>query len=333
MARRRSDVSVERVWSGDVYARVSTAGATGSRTFVLVPGVGVTSDYFERLALRLNELGPVVALDLPGFGGVPHPLQPMTVVEYAELVGRVVDELGLEDPVLVGHSMGTQIVAALASTRAVSDVVLISPVVNARERTAWRVLLRFAQSSLREPPRVVALALYAYALCGVRWTFRILPAVLRFPIEDVLPRVSARTLVVSGEEDRLVPLDWSQEVTRRLPHGTSWRIPGAAHSVMHRNAEEVARLCVEHVRGRLPDDDRVHDVPHDAPDGPEAPVAHDGPDGPHASDGSEGSGPVTARGRASELLGVLTDDDEAIARGRTAQARAAERTEGVTDDG
>ena len=317
VGRRRSDVSVGRVWAGDLYARVSTAGAEGERAFVLVPGIGVTSNYFERLALRLNEFGPVIALDLPGFGGVPHPGRPLTVVQYAELVGHVVDQLGLEDPVLVGHSMGTQIVAALASTRDVSDAVLISPVINAAERSAPTVLLRFAQSCLHEPPRVVALALWAYALCGVSWIFRILPAVLRFRIEDVLPGVHARTLVLSGEEDRLVPLSWTREVTRLLPHGTSWRIPGAAHSVMHRNAEEVARLCVEHVRRRLPADDRVHHVPDDA-------VGQ--------SDGHEGQGLAATRGRATELAGILTDDDDTIARGKTEQARAAERTGGTSDD-
>lgn len=316
--RGRSDVTVERVWSGDVYARVSTAGTDGARAFVLVPGIGVTSNYFERLALRLNDLGPVVALDLPGFGGVPHPGRPMSVVQYAELVGQVVDELGLEDPVLVGHSMGTQIVAALAASRPVSDVVLISPVVNAAERRALTVVLRFAQSCLREPPRVVALALGAYALCGVRWIFRILPAVLRFPLEDVLPRITGRTLVVSGEEDRLVPPSWAEEVTRLLPRGTSWRIPGAAHSVMHRNAEEVARLCVEHVRDRLPGGDQVHRLEEEE-------LA--------SGDGHHGAGLEAVKGRLTELGGILADDDELMARGKTEQAEAAQRAEGVSDDG
>jgi pimeloyl-ACP methyl ester carboxylesterase len=316
--RRRSDVTVDRVWSGGVYARVSTAGADGDRAFVLVPGIGVTSNYFERLALRLNELGPVVALDLPGFGGVPHPGRPMSVVEYAELVGRVVDQLGLEDPVLVGHSMGTQVVAALAATREVGDVVLISPVVNAHERRAATVLLRFAESCLHEPPRVVALALWAYALCGVRWIFRVLPNVLRFPLEDVLPRITARTLVVSGEEDRLVPRDWAAEVTRLLPRGTSWRIPGAAHSVMHRNAEEVARLCVAHVLHRLPDDDRVHRLPEESVD---------------TGDGHRGAGLEAVEGRLTELGGILADDDALMARGKTLQTEAAQRAEGLTDDG
>ena len=56
------------------------------------------------------------ALDLSGFGWVPHPKSGrMTISEYADLVGTVIDELGLDDPVLVGHSMGTQVVVDLAS--------------------------------------------------------------------------------------------------------------------------------------------------------------------------------------------------------------------------
>jgi pimeloyl-ACP methyl ester carboxylesterase len=68
-----TEVTVRRVAWKRTYARVSTVGRTGDRAFVLVPGIGVSSNYFERLAGLLNEYGPVHALDLPGFGGVPHP--------------------------------------------------------------------------------------------------------------------------------------------------------------------------------------------------------------------------------------------------------------------
>ncbi len=92
--RDPTDVTVERVEWNDTYARVNTAGRNGSRAFLLIPGMGVSSNYFQRLALRLNEFGPVIALDLPGFGGVPHPKgRPMTIADYAALVDRVIEEL------------------------------------------------------------------------------------------------------------------------------------------------------------------------------------------------------------------------------------------------
>lgn len=56
MARRHStDVTVTRVDAGGTYVRVNSVGTDGVRPFVLVPGIGVSSTYFEKLAPHLNE--------------------------------------------------------------------------------------------------------------------------------------------------------------------------------------------------------------------------------------------------------------------------------------
>lgn len=309
--RNPTDVTVERVDWGTTYARVSTAGVTGSRAFLLIPGIGVSSNYFERLAFCLNEFGPVMALDLPGFGGVPHPKRAqMTIRDYADLVGRVIDEMGLDDPIVVGHSMGSQIVAELATTRELSDLVLISPVINPHERRLRTAALRFLQSSLHEPPKVAALALYAYALCGIRWFWKVLPVMMRYRIEDVLPTISANTLVVVGQRDALCPRSWAQEVAELLPQAQVWQIPDAAHSVMHANAEDVARLCIAHARRTEPDDNMIRVADHDPETEPDADLATD---------------LKSAAGRITELAGMLSDDDETIARGKTTHAEATQQ--------
>ncbi|WP_122664656.1 alpha/beta fold hydrolase, partial [Pseudomonas viridiflava] len=101
---------VDRVAVDGTYVRVSSIGEPGARAFVLVAGLGIASTYYERLAPHLNENGPVHALDLPGFAGVPRFRGKVSIERYADAVGRVIDDLGLQDPVLVGHSMGTQVV-------------------------------------------------------------------------------------------------------------------------------------------------------------------------------------------------------------------------------
>ena len=80
----------------------------------------MSATYFERLAVQLSRYGPVHALDLPGFGGVPHPTTRLTIAQYADLVAHAIKVLDLDDPVLVGHSMGTQIAADLAARRPTS---------------------------------------------------------------------------------------------------------------------------------------------------------------------------------------------------------------------
>ncbi|AZZ57519.1 alpha/beta hydrolase [Rathayibacter iranicus] len=301
---------------GDVWARVSTVGRDGERTFVLVPGIGVAATYFERLAPALNEFGPVHALDLPGFGGVPHPVDSrrMDIGDYADLVGAVIDKLGLEDPVVLGHSMGTQVVAELAARRPeLSTIVLLGPVMNRHERSIPTAALRFAQSSVREPLQVALLAAGAYLLCGPRWFSRVLPEMMQYRIEDTVPQIRASTLVIRGEFDRLVPREWAEEIAVAIPHARAWEIPGASHSVMHAHAEEVARLCVEHARAPQPDHGEA--VLRRYPD---SEVDHS------EEDAAIGDPLGALRGRITELAGILVDDDSLIAEGKTQHAEASD---------
>lgn len=312
-------VSVDRVHDGELYVRVSTIGKTGDRPFVLVPGIGVSSNYFERLAPNLNRFGPVHALDLPGFAGVPHPRSALSIRGYADLVGKVIDDLGLVDPIVVGHSMGTQIVTDLASRRPeIRTLVLIGPVVNPAERHIPTQAVRFLQSAWHEPGRVKFLAVSSYLLCGFKWFFRVLPRMMSFPIEDRLPLVEANTLVIRGEHDAVAPRDWVKRVGQLLPHSRSWEMPDSAHSVMHAHADEVARLCVAFAEHPGTDDDtlRTYDL-----------SADDIPDDEDEKAPADAAKAVV--GRVTETVGILTDDDDTIARGKSMHAESMNDPEGT----
>ena len=313
--RSKTDVVVQRVYDGDVYVRVNSIGTGGIRPFVLIPGIGVSSTYFERLAPNLNEFGPVYALDLPGFGGVPHPQTALGIRDYADLVGRVIDELGLDDPIVVGHSMGSQVVSDLASRRPdLSTIVLIGPVVNPAERTLVTQARRFLAAATHEPGRVKALAITAYLFCGFKWFSRVLPKMMSYPIEDALPLITAHTLVIRGEFDGVAPRDWVRRVGELLPSSRLWEIPGAAHSVMYAHAEEVARLCVVHARETVADgDDNTLHV---------AAVTNETADEPLDSAAAAKS----LGGRLTEAVGVITDNDALIEQGKTAHAEALDET-------
>lgn len=280
-------------------------GDEGERGFVLVPGIGVSSSYFERLAPVLNEYGPVHALDLPGFGGVPHPRHAMTIADFAELVGAAIDQLELTDPIMVGHSMGTQIVIELAARRPeLTTIVLIGPVVNRAERRVRTQALRFLQSAVREPGRVKGLALGAYLLCGVRWFSRVLPAMMRYRSEERIADIESPVLLIRGEVDAVCPRRWVDELAERASTSRSWEVPGAAHSVMYAHAEAVAELCVRYARDPGTDDDRLRERADAESREPRL---------------SPGEHLRRTIGRLRELVGILTHDDDAIEKGRTEQ--------------
>ena len=149
------------------------------------------------------------------------------------------------------------------------------------------------------------LAVQAYLLCGLRWFSRVLPEMMHYPIEDTLPRVRSKTLVIGGELDPLCPRSGSTRcgAAAECPREI---IPEAAHSVMHAHADKVAALSVAHVRH--PGTDPLPKPKTDVDDDEKYPAGM-----------SELTGQVT------ELAGILTDDDELIAEGKTAQAEAIEK--------
>ncbi|WP_065963842.1 alpha/beta fold hydrolase [Curtobacterium sp. UCD-KPL2560] len=315
-------VRVDRIAVDGTYVRVSSIGAPGDRAFVLVAGLGIASTYYERLAPHLNEHGPVHALDLPGFAGVPRFRGGVSIERYADAVEQVLRELRLEDPVLVGHSMGTQVVTEVAARNpGLSDLVLISPVVDRSARTIRQSAFRFLRSALHEPAAVRWHAVTAYALCGWHWFRRVLPRMIAFPIEERAADVRARTLIVRGEHDAMVPRDWVRSLARVFPHAVLREVVDGAHSVMHAQADAVARLAVAHVDGRITDRgvgslQRVRDHTTSSD------LARLGP----------ADAWLVLKSRFRELFGMARGDDEALEEAKSAHAVAMADGDGIPVD-
>lgn len=240
-------VRVERVHTDGTYTRITCLRGGPGPAFVLVPGIGMGVGVFERLAPRLLPHGDVFALDLPGFAGIRTHDRALSIADYARLVDAALEHLDLDDPIVIGHSMGTQVVTELAATRpGLSRIVLISPVVTPQQRTPIRVIGAFLLAAVREPLGVTLLAGISYLLTGLRSFAATLPRMLAYRLEDRIADVDADTLIVRGEHDATSPRSWLDTLVRRAPTASAREVGGAAHSVMHAHAEAVARLCVVH---------------------------------------------------------------------------------------
>ncbi len=76
---------------------------------VLVHGGGLAADSWELTVDEIHRLAPeltVLAVDLPGRRGKPGDLLRLTIADFVESVIDDIEDAGLADIVLVGHSMG-----------------------------------------------------------------------------------------------------------------------------------------------------------------------------------------------------------------------------------
>src|SRR5512142_2988322 len=95
---------------------MSTLRASGSKTFVLVPGGWHGGWWFQPLAHRLTRLGhEAFPLTLTGLGERKHLLAASTNLDtHVEDVVNVLETEQLEDVILVGHSYGGMVITGAA---------------------------------------------------------------------------------------------------------------------------------------------------------------------------------------------------------------------------
>jgi len=99
--------------------RVGVTVAGEGVPLVVVHGFSAEGFLYAQSLSRLVKMGfRVVAIDTAGHGATQGlPLSGHDINDYADLLGRAIDELGIERYVLAGHSMGGQLVARLGARR------------------------------------------------------------------------------------------------------------------------------------------------------------------------------------------------------------------------
>lgn len=222
--------------------QLTVAGDPAQPPVVLIHGIGVSSSYFQPL---MNELTPdhrVYAPDLPGFGSSPKPRHRLTIEQYARIVLAWLQAEAVPAPLLLGHSMGCQVVMEM--TRLQPDVskkvVLVGPTVDAGRRRVTSQAFSLLANGLIDPPRTTSLVLRDYIRCGPRHYFRTVQPMMADTIEQNVAASPADILVIRGARDPVSPYRWAAELAGLAPRGRLQEIAGAGHVVQYAKAVEVA---------------------------------------------------------------------------------------------
>lgn len=220
-------------------------------------GVGLWTAFHTALAEHYEVFAP----DHPGFGGSDELAE---VEDMGDLVYHYLDvmqRLGLDRPVVVGASFGGWIAAELAvhSPERVRELVLLSAAglrLPAHPVTDL-FLLKPDQlgPALFADPAVAAAAFPAEPdIEFILDSYRNMTALARFgwypflanpKLERRLHRISAPTLVVWPDADRIVPLEHGRRYAERIPNARLQMVENCGHALHLERPEECARVVVE----------------------------------------------------------------------------------------
>jgi 2-hydroxy-6-oxonona-2,4-dienedioate hydrolase len=212
---------------------------------ILVHGLS-SSRTLKPLIKALGTGRPVFAPDLPGFGMSDSPIHPLDVPGLADALRRWMLDNRLAPAILVGVSFGCEVAADLAARHpaSVERLALIGPTLDPDARTPGRLAMRWVRNTPRSSPRLAPTIVHDLIDAGPWRTARTLRKALDDPMEEKLPDVSAPTLVIRAERDRLAKAEWAERIVELIPDAELAVLPKAGHSIGPRAAARLTALLV-----------------------------------------------------------------------------------------
>ncbi len=242
--------------------RVRISGPADAPVVILLHGFGSSLETWEPWAGVLDRQYRVIRFDLPGFGLTgPDPSGDYTDQRTVLILAALMDRLGIRQADLVGNSLGGKIAwnFAAAYPERVNRLVLISPdgfaspgfeygvkpklpfIMRLLPYTLPRFLLRMNLAvAYADPKKLSDATLTRYQdmmlAPGVRQAILArTQQVFLQPPEQKLAKISAPTLIIWGEDDRMIPFSNSADYLRDIPHAKRVPLPGLGHVPFEEN--------------------------------------------------------------------------------------------------
>lgn len=226
-------------------------------TFLILHGWNLSADRFLPLQKELVRRGyKVHCADLPGFGMSGFPDHPLYLSDYVDFVSKYVKGNNLDKIILIGHSFGGRISIKLAAGDPKYLRVLILtgvPGINPVSPIKMRFFLLLAKIGniafslplLSKPRDMARKLLYKAAHASdfyntnkkMRKTFK---NIVRENLIPYLSQIRVPTLLLWGEEDKIIPVSSAQKLQKLIKNSKLEIIDNARHGVPWTHPKEFA---------------------------------------------------------------------------------------------
>ena len=241
---------------------------------------------FAHYLRRLSSFSRLISFDKHGIGlSDPIPLDRLPPLEeWMDDMRAVLDEVGSERAALMGANEGTLMAALFAATYPERVTTLV--LVNAAARPAWapdypwgrppdavtalvdliektwgsgNAIAALNPSIADDPNALEAWARFARLAASPAVAAAVVRMIFELDIREVLPAISAPTLVIQRHEYPLVPVESGRDVARRIPGAMFVEVPGEDYGLAIGDVDVVLDEVEEFLTGtrHRPIGDRV----------------------------------------------------------------------------
>ncbi len=246
--------------------RVSEEGRADAPVILLLHGFTMSLESWDGWAERLSDDYRVIRYDLLGHGLTgPDPLERYSAEERVEILRRLMDALDIDQAILGGNSFGGQVAwrFAAAYPQRIDQLVLVDSgaysIFGVTDQPApvpevtRQFLLRPSEAGVvastamiyGDPARLPAGRLTQIREMmtrpgnGEAFIAHLEEFTLPDPDAD-LARISVPTLILWGEEDRLIPVEQANRLAAAIRYSTLITYPGVGHAPQEEIPAETA---------------------------------------------------------------------------------------------
>lgn len=226
-----------------VNLHYEVTGPEDGAPVVLMHGWGCSLATVRSIANALNTHMRVYNIDLPGHGASQEPDGVWGVEQFTLQIEDFVKAMGIQDPVLIGHSFGGRISILYASRNPVSRIVLVDAAgIKPRRSLKYYTKVYTFKAGKKILPAILGKSLGGKLIDAWRGKsgsadYRNSSPVMRAvmsrcvneDLKSVMPRIKASTLLLWGENDTATPLSDAKTMEKLIPDAglVSW--PGCGH--------------------------------------------------------------------------------------------------------
>ena len=212
---------------------------------LLLHGWGSSFDVYKGIINTLKNRYKVVALNFPGCGNSDTMENPWNLDDYCNLVLEFMNKIGIENPIMFGHSHGGRVTLKMAADGMVNPpkIVLLDSaglIPKKSFRQKWRaksfkiiktvltlpIIKSFSAPLLEKARRHYGSADYNAAPLVLRQT---LVSLVNTDLRDILHNIACPTLLIWGENDTATPLADAKIIESKIRDCGLCVIKGTGH--------------------------------------------------------------------------------------------------------
>lgn len=213
---------------------------------VLMHGWGCTHETVKSISDICQKSHKVYSVDFPGFGSSTEPSSGDSVwgvEEYTQIIERLVEVEGIENPILIGHSFGGRVAIVYASRNEVEKIVLVDAagvkpkrklnyyvkVYSFKMAKRWLKLVYGKEEGARRIEKLRGKrgsSDYAQSSATMK---AVLSKVVNEDLCHLMPKIKAPTLLIWGKNDTATPLSDAKKMEKLIPDAGLVAFEGCGH--------------------------------------------------------------------------------------------------------